>query len=42
VSPVPRYLLSVHGPGERTESGTYPYQEAMLQAFADTGAGGCA
>jgi hypothetical protein len=34
VSPVPRYLLSVHGPAERT----YPSQEAMLQAFADTGA----
>jgi hypothetical protein len=38
VSPVPRYLLSVHGPAERTESGTYPSQDAMLPAFADTGA----
>ena len=35
---VPRYLLSVHGPAERTESGTDPSQEAMPQAFADTGA----
>jgi hypothetical protein len=35
---VPRYLLSVHRPAERTESGTFPSQEAMLQAFADTGA----
>jgi hypothetical protein len=35
---VPRYLLSVHGPAERTESGTYPSKEAMLQAFAGTGA----
>jgi hypothetical protein len=26
------------GPAERTEFGTYPSQEAMLQAFADTGA----
>jgi hypothetical protein len=38
VRPVPRYLLSVHGPAERTESGTYLSQEAMPQAFADTGA----
>lgn len=38
MSAVPRYLLSVYGPAERTELGTYPYQEAMLQAFADTGA----
>ncbi|MEV0725760.1 YciI family protein [Micromonospora purpureochromogenes] len=38
MSAVPRYLLSVHGPAERTESGTYPSQEAMLQAFADTDA----
>ena len=35
---MPRYLLSVHGPAERTESGTHPFQEAMPQAFADTGA----
>ncbi len=33
---MPRYLLSVHGPAERTESGTYPSQEAMLQAFTGT------
>jgi hypothetical protein len=38
VSPVLRYLLSVYGPAERTESGTYPFQEAMLEAFAATGA----
>jgi hypothetical protein len=38
VSPVPRYLLSVHEPAERSESGTYPAQEAMRQAFAGTGA----
>jgi hypothetical protein len=35
---VPRYLLSVYGPAEGTELGTYPSQEAMLQVFADTGA----
>ncbi|MGN9809512.1 YciI family protein [Micromonospora sp. BQ11] len=35
---MPRYLLSVHGPAERTEFGTYPSREAMAQAFADTGA----
>ena len=35
---MPRYLLSVYGPAERTEFGTYPSREAMLQAFADTGA----
>jgi hypothetical protein len=38
VSPVPRYLLSIHGPAEHTESGTYPSPEAMQEAFADTGA----
>jgi hypothetical protein len=38
VSRVPKYLLSVHVAAERTESGTYPSQEAMLEAFADTGA----
>lgn len=38
MSPVPRYLLSVHGPAECTEWGTYPSQEAMLEAFANTGA----
>lgn len=35
---MPRYLLSVYGPDERTEFGGYPSKEAMLQAFADTGA----
>lgn len=35
---MPRYLLSVYGPAEHTEFGTYPSREAMLQAFADTGA----
>jgi hypothetical protein len=34
VSPVPRYLLSVHGPSEHAEPDTYPSQDAMLQAFA--------
>jgi hypothetical protein len=38
VSAVPRYLLSVHGPAEGAEFGNYPSKEAMLQAFADTGA----
>ena len=33
-----RYLLSVYGPAERTELGAYPSREAMLEAFADTGA----
>ncbi|MEU8299664.1 YciI family protein [Micromonospora sp. NPDC048909] len=35
---MPRYLLSVYGTAERTEVGAYPFQEAVLQAFADTGA----
>ena len=33
-----RYMLSVFGPAERTEFGDYPSKEAMLAAFADTGA----
>ncbi len=33
-----RYMLSVFGPAERTEFGDYPSKEAMLEAFADTGA----
>lgn len=37
-SAMPRYLLSVYGPAERTEFGNYPSKEAMLEAFADTGA----
>lgn len=33
-----RYMLSVFGPAERGEFGDYPSKEAMLEAFADTGA----
>ncbi len=32
------YLLSVHGPAERTEFGSYGSQEEMEAAFAATGA----
>ena len=32
------YLMSVHGPVERTEFGDYGSREAMEQAFADTAA----
>ncbi|CUR54559.1 DGPFAETKE family protein [metagenome] len=32
------YLLSVHGPVERTEFGNYGSKEAMEEAFAATGA----
>ncbi|WP_392467989.1 YciI family protein [Arsenicicoccus cauae] len=35
---MPRYLLSVHGPAERGDFGDYESKEAMLEAFADTGA----
>ncbi len=35
---MPRFMLSVFGPAERTDFGTYPSREAMLEAFADTGA----
>lgn len=35
---MPRYLLSVYGPTERTDFGNYPSKGATLQAFADTGA----
>lgn len=35
---MPTYLLSVFGPTERPAFGGYPDKEAMLQAFADTGA----
>ena len=35
---MPRYMLSVYGPTERTEFSGYPSKEAMRQAFADTGA----
>jgi hypothetical protein len=34
---MPRYLLSVFGPAERNEFGSYPSKEEMLQSFADTG-----
>lgn len=33
-----RYMLSVFGPAERNEFGDYPSEEAMREAFADTGA----
>lgn len=35
---MPRYMLSVWEPAERTEFGGYAGKEDMLQAFADTGA----
>ena len=35
---MPRYLLSVFGPAEYNEYGNYPSEEAMKQAYADTGA----
>lgn len=35
---MPRYLLSVHSPAERTDYGNYASKDEMLQAFADTGA----
>ena len=35
---MPQYLLSVYGPAERTPYGSYATKEAMLEAFADTGA----
>ncbi|WP_029288454.1 YciI family protein [Cellulomonas sp. HZM] len=35
---MPKYLLSVYGPAERTPYGAYPTKEAMLESFADTGA----
>jgi hypothetical protein len=33
-----QYLMSVHGPADYTEFGNYPSEEAMKQAYADTGA----
>ncbi len=33
-----QYLMSVFGPAEHKEYGNYPSEEAMQQAFADTGA----
>ena len=33
-----QYLLSVHGPAERSEYGNYGSKEAMEEAFAATGA----
>jgi hypothetical protein len=35
---MPQYLLSVHGPAERTPFGAYASKEDMLEAFAETGA----
>ncbi len=35
---MPRYLLSVYGPAERSRFGDHASREEMLQAFADTGA----
>ena len=35
---MPHYLMSVHGPVERTEFGNYGSKEAMEEAFAATGA----
>jgi hypothetical protein len=35
---MPKYLLCVFGPTEPSEFGPYPSKEAMLQAYADTGA----
>lgn len=34
---MPQYLMSVHGPVERSEFGDYGSKEAMEQAFEDTG-----
>lgn len=35
---MPKYMLSVYGPAERTTPyGSYPTKEDMLQSFADTG-----
>ncbi len=33
-----QYLMSVFGPAEMSEFGTYPDQETMVKAMADTGA----
>ncbi|MEP9361484.1 YciI family protein [Nocardioides sp. CN2-186] len=35
---MPHYLMSVHGPTERTEFGDYGSREEMEKAFAATGA----
>ena len=32
------YLMAVYGPAEQNEYGNYPSEEAMRQAYADTGA----
>lgn len=34
---MPKYMLSVFGPTERTKYGNYPTREDMLQSFEDTG-----
>ena len=33
-----QYLMSVYGPAEHKEYGNYPSEEAMKEAYADTGA----
>lgn len=33
-----QFLLSVFGPAERTEFGSYPDKQAMVEAMAETGA----
>lgn len=33
-----QYLMAVYGPAETTEYSNYPSEEAMKQAYADTGA----
>jgi hypothetical protein len=33
-----QYLMSVYGPAEYSQYGAYPSEEAMNEAFADTGA----
>lgn len=35
---MPKFLLSVYGPAEPTAFGSYESKEAMLEAFAETGA----
>jgi hypothetical protein len=35
---MPQYLMSVFAPAEHSEYGTYPSEEVMKEALADTGA----
>ncbi|HWC24334.1 MAG TPA: YciI family protein [Flexivirga sp.] len=35
---MPRYMMSVYGPADAGEFGSYSSKEEMLQSFADTGA----